>query len=107
MEWPELTVRPEWGQTGNVYFPVAARVEGVWWVLRINSFPDHPLWTLFVDGRRRFDLNDAPPNWANPAGRDHKKLSTEVSAEALAPVRSFVAYGSELGRPCRNPFCCG
>ena len=46
VERPELHIRPEWGQTGNVYFPVAAVVNGEWWVLRINNFPDHPLWTL-------------------------------------------------------------
>ncbi|MCP2260550.1 hypothetical protein LX15_004268 [Streptoalloteichus tenebrarius] len=107
VERPELTVRPEWGQTGDVFFPVAALVEGEWWVLRINNFPNHPLWTLFVGGRPRFDLDDAPATWANPAGRDHKKMPADLAAEALRPVQEFVAYGSEYGVPCRNPRCCG
>lgn len=105
VERPELHIRPEWGQTGNVYFPVAAVVNGEWWVLRINNFPDHPLWTLFVNGERRFDITDTPTTWANPAGREHKKLPPEVAAEALRPVERFVAYGSEIGCPCQE-ICC-
>jgi len=32
-------------------------VDGQWWVLRINSFPDYPIWTLFGGGERRFDVD--------------------------------------------------
>jgi hypothetical protein len=75
-------------------------------VLRVNHFPDHPLWTLFIDGKRRFDLDDAPPRWGRPAGAV-LALADADAEEALAPVRDFVAYGSEVGRPCTNLFCCG
>ena len=106
-EHPELHEHPEWRQTGNAYFPVAARVHGRWWVLRINSFPDHALWTLFVDGERRFDIDDAPDPWGNPAAETHPSLNDRDRDDALAPVKAFVAYGSEVGEPCENPYCCG
>jgi hypothetical protein len=103
----EFTVRPRWHRTGNACFPTAARVDGRWWVLRVNSFPDHPLWTLFVDGERRFDLDDAPGSWGAVAGDDLPNLDVDEAEGALAQVSGFLAYGSEVGEPCNNPFCCG
>ncbi|WP_378731886.1 hypothetical protein [Nocardia brasiliensis] len=105
MSYPELPAQPQWRRTGNTYFPVAARVEGHWWVLRLNGFPDHPLWTLFVDGQRRFDLETAPSTWG-PL-HDAPMLETSTAQDILAPIRDFVAYASEIGDPCDNPFCCG
>ncbi len=107
MKRDELRMSPAWHRTGNPYFPTAARVEGEWWVLRVNAFPDHPLWTLFVDGERRFDLDDQPEAWANVASNDLPVLAVDVVSVALEPLVEFIAYGSEVGRPCDNPFCCG
>lgn len=104
---PEHLVTPDWRRTGHATFPTAAKVGGEWWVLRVNAFPDHPLWTLFVDGQRRFDLDDAPPAWGRHAGDLLPRLADGEAREAVGPVESFVAYGSEVGRPCDNPFCCG
>lgn len=104
---PEWDARPSWRRTGDPYFPVAALVDGRWWVLRVNSFPDHPLWTLFVDGERRFDVDDAPPAWGRPADPSLPRLDGELVGEVLAPVEGLIAYGSEVGQPCDNPFCCG
>jgi hypothetical protein len=106
VECPELAVRPRWRRTGNAFFPIAARVGGQWWVLRVNSFPDHPLWTLFVDGVRRFDVDDAPAAWGNPSNPAILLEAAEAN-EAVTPVRDYVSYGSEAGLPCDNPFCCG
>lgn len=103
----ELRAHPDWRRTGDAYFPVAARVGEAWWVLRINNFPDHPVWTLLVDGVRRFDLDDAPAAWGDPANRSLPSLEATAVEEALAPVREFTAYGSEVGQPCTNLFCCG
>ena len=107
MPHPEMHVRPQWRRTGNTHFPVAAIVEGHWWVLRINSFPDHPLWTLFVDGVRRFDIEDAPATWGQPADQSAPLLESRTAEEIVAPLRDFESYGSEIGEPCDNPFCCG
>lgn len=103
----EFGASPRWHRTGNACFPTAARVDGSWWVLRVNSWPDHPLWTLFIDGRRRFDLDDAPDTWGLVAGDDLPALTSAEASDALANVQAFVAYGSEVGEPCDNPFCCG
>ncbi|MFD4430629.1 hypothetical protein [Nocardia sp. NPDC058497] len=103
----ELFARPRWRKTWNVYFPVAALVDGRWWVLRLNSFPDHALWTLFVEGVPYFDIDDLPTTWGQPLDRSVPILEPGTVEEVLAPVRDFVAYGSEVGQPCDNPFCCG
>lgn len=101
-----LRARPEWQQTGDNYFPAAAMVAGKWWVLRLNSFPDHPLWTLFVGGQVQFDIDDAPKSWGGVASGSSPVLPPDDSRAALDPVRRWRAYGSEVGRPCDNPFCC-
>ena len=103
----EFDVRPEWRRTSDPCFPVAAKVDEEWWVLRVNNFPDHPLWTLLVDGQRRFDVDDAPEGWGNPSSKSLPKLPAPDVEQALSPVRGFIAYGSEVGQPCDNPFCCG
>ncbi len=103
----ELWATPHWSRTGNPYFPVAACVDGIWWVLRLNSFPDHPLWTLFVGGECRFDLEDTPAVWGVVLGDDLPTLPASTAAAVLAPVKELVAYGSEVGEPCDDPYCCG
>jgi hypothetical protein len=40
-----------------------ARVQGARWKLKMNDFPDEPLWSLFIDGRRMADFSDWPPEW--------------------------------------------
>jgi hypothetical protein len=103
MSRPELLASPQWRRTGNVYFPVAAAVDGTWWVLRINNYPDHPVWTLFVDGVRRFDIDDTPPTWGQPYDPTAPSLDANTTREILLPIEDSVAYGSEVGQPCDNP----
>lgn len=107
MPQPEVTIAPRWHATGNPYFPLAARVSDQWWVLRVNSFPDHPLWTLFIDGQVRCDLEDTPPAWGKLSSAAAPVLDVGDASDALAPVQDLIAYGSEVGCPCDNPFCCG
>ncbi|MGW5143136.1 hypothetical protein ACWEPH_29120 [Nocardia beijingensis] len=107
MPHPELSARPRWQSTGNDKFPVAAHVDGQWWVLRLNGFPDHPLWTLFIDGAPRFDIDDTPPTWGRPSVRSAPPLDRATADRILSPIQHFVTYGSEAGDPCDDPFCCG
>lgn len=102
-----LAISPPWHRTGSSYFPVAAQVDGHWWVLRINGFPEHLPWTLFIDGRARQDVAELPQAWGNLLTPLQPVLSLEEARAALAPVGDLIAYGSETGTPCRNPFCCG
>ena len=92
-----------WRGVDRGRFRYAAEVDGVWWVLRINPFPDHPLWTLFVDGRPRLDLDGTPPAWDL---REAPALDEATARIAVAPVEAFAVYGSEVSRPCDDPFCC-
>lgn len=104
---PEFEHRSNWLRTGDYYFPYAASVDDQWWVLRLNNFPDHPLFTLFVDGARRFDVEDAPPNW-RPLSPDSEgpELEPGLANDVLRPIWTFTTYGSEVGRPCDGLFCC-
>ncbi|HEY3504460.1 MAG TPA: hypothetical protein VGN37_16980 [Actinocatenispora sp.] len=97
---------PRWRFTADTRFPAAALVDGHWWVLRINGFPDHPLWTLFVDGRVCGDLWATPPHWELPRPGDPPPPADADVRAAVAPVRHLRAYGSEVGRPCDDPVCC-
>ncbi|WP_327150271.1 hypothetical protein [Nocardia sp. NBC_01329] len=104
---PEESARPEWRSTGNPRFPLAAEVDGHWWVLRANPFPDHCLWTLFIDGVARYDIERVPAGWGRLAPWSAPGLDPAVAESALAPIRHLGVYGSEVGRPCDDPFCCG
>lgn len=97
---------PAWKSTGNSKFPLAAEVNGGWWVLRMNPFPDHSLWTLFIDGTARYDLDNTPPSWGTLPAAATPDFDSGTVARILAPVRNFEIYGSEVGRPCDGLFCC-
>ncbi|WP_459719826.1 hypothetical protein [Actinophytocola sp. KF-1] len=102
-----LTRAVVWRRTGAPVFVHAARVDGAWWVLRRNSFPDHPLFTLFVAGRVAGDVNDVrarAPAWDLEVG-GRPAVTEEERAELLAPLRGLGPYGSEVGRPCDGDWC--
>lgn len=103
----ESQAQPQWRGTGHRKFPLAAGVDGHWWVLRLNPFPDHSLWTLFIDGVARYDLDDAPPSWGVLAPASAPPLDPWTADSLLAPLRGFTVYGSEAGKPCDDLFCCG
>ncbi|NUS91457.1 MAG: hypothetical protein HOQ36_03445 [Nocardia sp.] len=104
---PEEAVRPDWRGTGNPRFPLAADVAGCWWVLRANPFPDHCMWTLFIDGVARYDIERVPAAWGRLTPWSAPELDPAVTVTVLAPIRHLGVYGSEIGRPCDDPFCCG
>jgi len=33
------------------------------WMVRMNDFPDEPLYTLFIEGEAIIDFNDWPKGW--------------------------------------------
>lgn len=96
-----------WRRTGSTVFLYAARVDGAWWVLRLNGFPDHPLYTLFVAGDVVGDVQDLDlhaPSWdLDTAGRPW--LSAAERDEVLTLMRGLGPYGSEAGRPCDGDWC--
>ncbi|MFD9409349.1 hypothetical protein ACFWBN_20345 [Streptomyces sp. NPDC059989] len=94
-----------WHATGSGVFPHAARVEGCWWVLRLNDFPEHPLYTFFVDGRRVADVNDVPSDWQQLADPSAPALTPPERAEILDLMALLGPYGAEYGTPCTGDWC--
>ncbi|HEX5114693.1 MAG TPA: hypothetical protein VFW65_05795 [Pseudonocardiaceae bacterium] len=96
-----------WRHTGARVFVYAALVDQAWWVLRLNGFPDHPLFTLFMEGIVVGDVQDIAvraPAWDLDAdGRP--ALSRVERDEVLTVMRGLGPYGSEVGRPCAGDWC--
>ncbi len=57
-----------WAETSDTHFPYTAQVGGERWTLRINDFPDEPLYTLFVGQRPLQDIEEWPSTWVRPTG---------------------------------------
>ncbi|WP_329570714.1 hypothetical protein [Kitasatospora sp. NBC_01266] len=95
-----------WQDTGTGVFSYAARVDGRWWVLRLNDFPEHPLYTFFVDARVIGDVVDDPAVWRQlpPCATLPALLATE-RAEVLRLMAGLGPYGAEAGTPCTGVFC--
>lgn len=89
-----------WRRTGLCGFNLAASVDGQWWVLRFNGFPDHPVCTLFVDGEVVGDVHESQ-DW----GEDGTLTSAERD-QVRALMRDLSRYGSEVGQPCDGDWCC-
>lgn len=96
-----------WRCTGARVFVHAARVDGAWWALRHNGFPDHPRYTLFVDGVVAGDLNDihtTAPSWDMDVRRRPGLTRAERDA-VLGTLRGLGPYGAEVGQPCDGDWC--
>jgi hypothetical protein len=104
--------RPAWRRTGNKHFPFAAHHGGQWWVLRVNfGFPEHDIYTLFIDAQAAADITATPAHRKpllasigvlNPFHPDPTiPILDDVTATAVVnTVGSYVDYGSEHGDPC-------
>ena len=98
----------EWRRTGVPVFVHAARVDGAWWVLRLNGFPDHPLFTLFVGGAVVGDVGDlrvTAPAW-DVDNADRPWLTGDERDEILTLMRGLGPYGSEVDQACDGDWCC-
>ncbi len=108
----DVNAEPGWMRTGYKFFPYAARESGQWWVLRMNyDFPEHDLYTIFIDGRAVADINgsadDDRPIVANvgalrlyTADSGEPELERDVAEAVVRTVADYVVYGSEVGDPC-------
>lgn len=92
-----------WRRVRSPVFPYAALVDDVQWVvLRLNDFPEHPLYTLFINGERICDL-DVLGLGSHP---EYEPLTPEERQEVLTLMRGLAPYGSEFGHPCDGDWCC-
>jgi hypothetical protein len=110
----DTTAQPHWLRTGYRFFPYAAQQSGQWWVLRLNhGFPEHDMYTLFIDGRPTADItgnpNDRVPLVASIASLKPQDRAAEptldpgTAATVVSPISRYANYGSEWGDPCM--FC--
>ena len=108
----DTTAQPQWLRTGYKFFPYAAHHSGQWWVLRINhGFPEHDLYTLFIDGSPAADITATPDDPSpliagvaslkpyDPAAAE-PQLDDETAAALVKAVSRYVNYGSEHDDPC-------
>jgi hypothetical protein len=108
----DTAARPQWLRTGYKFFPYAAHHSGQWWVLRLNHwFPEHDMYTVFIDGSPAADItanpNDASPLIASvgslkPSDRAvaEPELDAETAADVVEAVSRYVTYGSEHNDSC-------
>lgn len=108
----DKTARPLWLRTGYKFFPYAAQQSGHWWVLRFNhGFPEHDMYTLFVDGKAVADITGQPDDpsplvagvaslrpYGHAAGGP--ALDADTAAAVVSTVSPYVNYGSEHDDPC-------
>lgn len=99
-------------RTGYKFFPYAARHSDQWWVLRLNyGFPDHEMYTLFVDGQAVVDLTgDADHPVALARNIFHLEpfddraaepaMNADTAESVVSRVAHSVAYGSEHDESC-------
>lgn len=107
--------QPAWRRTGNKQFPYAADQSDHWWILRANhGFPEHDMYTLFVDGQAVADITadpDHPLPLLASVGALHMTtpdpaipmLDGATAEKVMVTVAGYANYGSERGDPC--PFC--
>jgi hypothetical protein len=108
----DKTARPQWMRTGYKFFPYAARQSGQWSVLRLNyDFPEHELYTLFVDGSAAVDVTGAADHRIPLAASvgalkpfepdaDEPLLAPGVAETVVRALAEYVVYGSEVDDPC-------
>jgi hypothetical protein len=108
----DTTAQPQWMRTGYKFFPYAAQHSGQWWVLRLNhGFPEHDMYTVFIDGRPAADItanpDDPSPLIAGVASLKpldraaaEPELDAETAAAVVKVVAPYVNYGSEHDDPC-------
>jgi hypothetical protein len=108
----DTAAQPDWLRTGYTFFPYAAQQSGHWWVLRLNhGFPEHDLYTLFIDASPAADITADPHN-PSPliagvatlqpydSAAPEPRLDAETAAAVVQAVSPYVNYGSEHHEPC-------
>src|ERR1700731_567887 len=89
----DAAAQPQWARTGYMFFPYAANHFGQWWVLRLNhGFPEHEMYTVFVDGRPAADIT-ANPDDPSPllAGVASLKPFDRAAAEPVLDAETAAA----------------
>ena len=67
-DFPELEKSINWGkaQDNNMDIIFTATINGDEWNIRINDFPDEPLYTLIINSEEIIHFDDLPDKWICP-----------------------------------------
>jgi hypothetical protein len=55
-----------WQFSGDPIHPYTAQLEGAVLVIRMNDFPEEPLYTLLIDDQEVADFDTWPHRWRKP-----------------------------------------
>lgn len=58
-----LKTKTAFSRGDNSEYPLCSDVDGKEWKIRVNDFPDMPLYTLMVDGIEAMDFDNWPKDW--------------------------------------------
>lgn len=58
--------RIQWQESEDADYPYETEIDGARWRLRLNDFPDEPLFTLFIGDTEWGHFDDLPPGWQTP-----------------------------------------
>lgn len=86
----------DWRLTGDLEVPWATTAAGRRWQLRLNDFPDEPMYTLLIDGQPAGDFHDWPDAW-----RSEDRVPAEpppAVAVPAGPAQPQIAPGTLLRR---------
>lgn len=56
-----------WSRTDDDEFPYEATVKGEHARIRVNDFPEEPLYTLLINDAPEIDFDDWPDPWRRPS----------------------------------------
>jgi hypothetical protein len=64
---PELHISVPWRTaSGRDYIVFEAIVGNSHWIIRLNDFPDEPLYSLLINGDEIIHFDEWPANWNRP-----------------------------------------
>ncbi len=87
---PQLEGQIVWIRTGDVEFPYAAHADDQQLKIRLNDFPDEPLYTLLADDVELRHFDDWPATWQKRPPEDKPAGPPE---DAAAELREDAAAG--------------
>lgn len=71
-----LRKKIKWNESNNSEYPFFIVIDRKTLVLRLNDFPEEPLYTLIVDGKEVIDLEGLPSTWQIPRYRRKSNQGT-------------------------------
>jgi hypothetical protein len=61
-----LATAVTWTRRDDALRPWETVVAGAHWAVELGDFPDEPLYSLWIDGRKVGEFDDWPTSWTRP-----------------------------------------